>query len=57
MQSIFRLAARLQKWPTSARNCPSRAGDLKMLCITSSSGMETPIFCARAWKLSSKPLL
>ena len=25
--------------------------------ITSSSGMETPIFCARVWKLSNKPLL
>ena len=25
--------------------------------ITSSSGMETPIFCARVWKPSSKPLL
>jgi antirestriction protein ArdC len=33
LQSIFRLAAWLRKWPWSARNCWSRAGDLKMLCI------------------------
>jgi hypothetical protein len=33
MQSIFRLAARLQKWPWPARNRRNRAGDLKMLCI------------------------